>query len=84
MLLRDKIDFGILPLQSFPNGAFWMAHANSARAKIKIRSSAYVVHFTHLKGREKQRKMIEYRMWHSNSEKLPPAIFGPHRELYEL
>ena len=61
MLGKDNINFRVLPLKEFPNGAYWMKHSE------EIKNSAFVVHFTHLKGKEKQQKMRQYEMWNPNS-----------------
>jgi hypothetical protein len=52
-----QIPYSILPLHNFPNGAFWMANAET------IADEAYIIHFTHIKGHLKKTKMREYGMW---------------------
>ena len=54
--IKNELKYKMLPLDLFPNGQYY--YKNSLNIK------PYLIHFNHVVGHEKKRKMIEYNKWY--------------------
>jgi len=58
--IKNQLDYAVLPLELFPNGAYYYRHSE--------RLNPYMIHFNWVRGHNKRVKMTEYGKWYVNNE----------------